>query len=70
MVHFVCIFSRLFEVYGAVDPDFKDKGNDGGDEQVDEHRLHANILQQLQRLKSATTVNTLSAFNFTLFLRV
>eukprot|EP00903_Cladosiphon_okamuranus_P011049 g10434.t1 len=45
---------RLFEVYGVVSADFKDKNNDGGDEDVDEHRLHATILEQLQHLKSTT----------------
>eukprot|EP00752_Nemacystus_decipiens_P009407 g8410.t1 len=45
---------RLFELYGVVNADFKDK-NDGGHEDVDEHRLHATILEQLQHLKSTTT---------------
>ncbi|CAM9731264.1 unnamed protein product, partial [Ectocarpus sp. 12 AP-2014] len=45
---------RLFEIYGAISPDFQDKTNDGSDEDVDEHRQHATVLDQLRRLKSAT----------------
>ncbi|CAM9141858.1 unnamed protein product [Ectocarpus sp. 6 AP-2014] len=45
---------RLFEIYGEISPDFQDKTNDGSDEDVDEHRQHATVLDQLRRLKSAT----------------
>ncbi|CAM9609020.1 unnamed protein product [Ectocarpus sp. 4 AP-2014] len=45
---------RLFEIYGAISPDFQDKTNDGSDDDVDEHRQHATILDQLRQLKSAT----------------
>ncbi|CAM9283974.1 unnamed protein product, partial [Ectocarpus sp. 12 AP-2014] len=45
---------RLFEIYGAISPDFQDKTNDGSDEDVDEHRQHATVLDQLRWLKSAT----------------
>ncbi|CAM9563646.1 unnamed protein product [Ectocarpus fasciculatus] len=45
---------RLFEMYGAISADFQDKSNDGSDEDVDEHRQHATVLDQLRRLKSAT----------------
>lgn len=47
-------------MYGVVSADFKDKNSDGGDEDVDEHHLHATILEQLQHLKSTTTVRLLS----------
>lgn len=46
-------------MYGVVSADFKDKNNDGGNEDVDEHHLHATVLDQLQHLKSATTVRLL-----------
>lgn len=44
-------------MYGVVSADFKDRKHDGGNEDVDEHRLHATVLEQLQHLKSTTTVS-------------
>lgn len=52
-----CNSYRLFELYGLVSVEIKDKNNDGSDEVVDEHRQHATIIEQLQRLKSMATVS-------------
>ncbi|CAM9986890.1 unnamed protein product [Scytosiphon promiscuus] len=49
--------TRLFEVYGEINADFKVNDNDGGDGHVDEHRQHATMLEELRHLKSVAKDN-------------
>lgn len=47
---------RLHQVYGVISEDFEESNEDGSDEDVDEHRQHADIITQLQGLKASTKV--------------
>ncbi|CAM9145585.1 unnamed protein product [Hapterophycus canaliculatus] len=48
---------RLLEVYGEVNTDVKVNDNDGGEGDVDEHRQHATVLEELRHLKAVAKEN-------------
>lgn len=55
MVQFA-LCCRLYDLYGVLSDEVNDKDNDGGDEDVDEHRLHARVLAELHKLKASSAV--------------